>query len=57
MGQVNNVLIILGITALMAIITTVLAYFVDLIPSAVNGSGSRLATSILNGAIPPTGVD
>lgn len=53
----NNVLIILGITALMAIITTVLAYFVDLIPSAVNGSGSRLATSILNGAIPPTGVD
>jgi hypothetical protein len=31
-GQIYNVLIILAITLLMAVTTTVLAYFVDLLP-------------------------
>lgn len=38
MGQINNVLIILAITMLMAVVTAVLAYFADLIPSAINGT-------------------
>lgn len=45
MGQVGNVLIILGITALMAIATTMLAYFVDLVPSALDGNSTRVAAS------------
>lgn len=38
LGQINNVLIILAITMLMAVVTAVLAYFADLIPSAINGT-------------------
>lgn len=38
MGQINNVLIILAITMLMAMVTAILAYFADLIPSAINGT-------------------
>lgn len=38
MGQINNVLIILAITMLMAMVTAVLAYFADMIPSAMNGT-------------------
>jgi hypothetical protein len=34
-GQIYNVLIILAITLLMAVTTTVLAYFVDLLPAVV----------------------
>jgi hypothetical protein len=35
-GQIYNVLIILAITLLMAVTTTVLAYFVDLLPQVVD---------------------
>jgi hypothetical protein len=45
LGQVRNVLIILGITALMAIATSVLAYFVDLVPSALDGNSTRVAAN------------
>jgi hypothetical protein len=45
LGQVGNVLIILGITALMAIATTMLAYFVDLVPSALDGNSTRVAAN------------
>jgi hypothetical protein len=34
-GQIYNVLIILAITLLMTLMTTVLAYFVDLLPQVV----------------------
>lgn|GEM_PF-1556126 len=47
MGQVGNVLIILGITALMAIATAMLAYFVDLVPSALDGNSTQVAASAL----------
>lgn len=36
LGQINNVLIILAITMLMAMVTAVLAYFADVIPLAIN---------------------
>lgn len=36
LGQIYNVLIILAITLLMAVATAVLAYFADLIPTAVD---------------------
>jgi hypothetical protein len=48
LGQVGNVLIILGITALMAIATTMLAYFVDLFPSALDGSTHVAASAVAN---------
>lgn len=35
MGQVHNVMLILAITAMMAVLTTMLTYFVDLLPSAI----------------------
>jgi hypothetical protein len=35
-GQIYNVLIILAITLLMAVTTTVFAYFVDLLPQVVD---------------------
>jgi hypothetical protein len=38
LGQINNVLIILAITMVMAMVTAVLAYFADMIPSAINGT-------------------
>ena len=36
MGQIYNVLIILAITLVMAVATTVLAYFFDLLPHVVD---------------------
>ena len=42
LGQIYNVLIILTITLLMAVATAVLAYFVDLIPSAID-NGTLIA--------------
>lgn len=46
LGQINNVLIILAITMLMAVVTAVLAYFADLIPSAINGTQITSNTSV-----------
>lgn len=48
LGQINNVLIILAITMLMAVVTAVLAYFADLIPSAINGT--QIASNVSVGA-------
>lgn len=42
LGQINNVLIILAITLLMAVVTAVLAYFADLMPSVVD-NGTLIA--------------
>jgi hypothetical protein len=44
-GQIYNVLIILAITLLMAVTTTVLAYFVDLLPQVVVDDNVALIAS------------
>jgi hypothetical protein len=45
LGQIYNVLIILAITLLMAVTTTVLAYFVDLLPD-VAGNVTPTASNV-----------
>ncbi|MDQ3881692.1 MAG: hypothetical protein M3249_00855 [Thermoproteota archaeon] len=45
MGQIYNVLIILAITLLMAVTTTILAYFVDLLPQAVDNNVALIGSS------------
>ncbi len=49
LGQIYNVLTILAITLLMAVITAVLAYFVDLLPSAID-NGTQIVTNVSLGA-------
>jgi len=44
-GQIYNVLIILAITLLMAVTTTMLAYFVDLLPQAVDNNVALIGSS------------
>jgi hypothetical protein len=44
-GQIYNVLIILAITLLMAVTTTVLVYFVDLLPQVVNDDVALIASN------------
>jgi hypothetical protein len=44
-GQIHNVLIILAITLLMAVTTTVLAYFVDLLPQVVDDNVALIASN------------
>jgi hypothetical protein len=44
-GQIYNVLIILAITLLMAVTTTVLAYFVDLLPHVVGDNVALIASN------------
>jgi hypothetical protein len=44
-GQIYNVLIILAITLLMAVTTTVFAYFVDLLPQVVIDDNVALIAS------------
>jgi hypothetical protein len=44
-GQIYNVLIILAITLLMAVTTTVLAYFVDLLPQVVDDNLVLIASN------------
>jgi hypothetical protein len=44
LGQINNVLIILVITLLMAVVTTLIAHFADLIPSVVD-NGTFIANT------------
>ena len=48
MGQIYNVLIILAITLLMALVTAVIAYFADLVPSAIDGT--QIASNMSVGA-------
>lgn len=40
MKQVNNVFLIVAITALMAILTAIITFFVDMLPPALNGTKS-----------------
>jgi hypothetical protein len=44
-GQIYNVLIILAITLLMAVTTTVFAYFVDLLPQALEDNVALIGSS------------
>jgi hypothetical protein len=44
MGQINNVLLILAITLLMAVATAAVAYFVDIVPSVVD-RGTQVASN------------
>jgi hypothetical protein len=44
-GQIYNVLIILAITLLMAVTTTVLAYFVDLLPQVVDDNVALITSN------------
>jgi hypothetical protein len=44
-GQIYNVLIILAITLLMAVTTTVFAYFVDLLPQVVDDNVALIASN------------
>jgi hypothetical protein len=44
LGQVNNVLIILAITLLMAVVTALIAYFADVVPAVVD-NGTHLASN------------
>jgi hypothetical protein len=44
-GQIYNVLIILAITLLMAVTTTMLAYFVDLLPQVVDDNVALIASN------------
>ncbi len=48
MGQIYRILIIFAITMLMTVVTAAIAYFADLIPSAINGT--RLASNMSVGA-------
>jgi hypothetical protein len=51
LGQINNVLLILVITLLMALVTALIAYFADLIPSVVdNGTITANITGSQPGA-------
>ena len=45
MGQIYNVLIILAITLVMAVTTTVLAYFFDLLPHVVDTVAAGIASN------------
>jgi hypothetical protein len=44
-GQIYNVLIILAITLLMAVTTTVLAYFVDLLPQVADDNVALITSN------------
>jgi hypothetical protein len=44
-GQIYNVLVILAITLLMAVTTTMLAYFVDLLPQAFDNNVALIGSS------------
>jgi hypothetical protein len=50
-GQIYNVLIILAITLLMAVTTTVLAYFADLLPQTVDNNMALIGSSNNNTSI------
>ena len=47
MGQINNVFLIVAITAAMAIVTAVLTFFVDMIAPAVTGNGTITAADAI----------
>ena len=51
MGQVYNVLIILAITLLMAVVLSVIAYFMDYLPVAAGGKATIVASSLIDNII------
>lgn len=53
MGQVYNVLIILAITLLMAVVLSVVAYFIDLLPVAAGGKATIVSNLLDNNNINP----
>jgi hypothetical protein len=44
-GQIYNVLIILAITLLMSVMTTVLAYFIDLLPQVIGDNVALIGSN------------
>lgn len=46
LGQINNVLILLAITLLMALATAAVAYFIDLVPAVDSGTQVASNTSL-----------
>lgn len=47
LGQINNVFLIVAITAVMAIVTAVLTFFVDLVAPSITGNATQTASDIL----------
>jgi hypothetical protein len=52
LGQVNNVFLIVAITAVMAIVTAVLAFFVDVIAPVFTGNTTQTAGDAVAIAVP-----
>lgn len=50
MRQINNVFLIVAITALMAIATAVLAFLADIVPTVLGGNAARIAGGSIAGA-------
>lgn len=47
LGQTNNVFLIVAITAIMAIVTAVLTFYVDMVTPTITGSGTQTAADAL----------
>lgn len=47
LGQVNNVFLIVAITAVMAVVTAVLTFFVDLVTPTITGNSTQTAADAL----------
>lgn len=47
LGQVNNVFLIVALTAVMAVVTAVLTFFVDLVAPTVTGNTTHTAADVL----------
>ena len=47
LGQVNNVFLIVAITAVMAVVTAVLTLFVDLVAPTITGNATQTAADAL----------
>lgn len=56
LGQVNNVFLIVMITAVMAIATSIIAVLADLLPAAFSGNSSQpVADALVNSTIASPG--
>ncbi|MGI0024702.1 MAG: hypothetical protein ACREA4_06095 [Nitrososphaera sp.] len=47
MGHVNNVFLIVAITAIMAVVTAMLTFFVDLVAPTITGNATHSAADAL----------
>lgn len=50
MGQINNVFLIVVITALMAVATAILAFLADIVPTLLGGNIAKVAGDSIAGA-------